>query len=241
MSVLELTYGSALLGKPAQAMVLYPGTAQKGPFPVLFLLHGMFGCHRDWLEKSRISLAVEDLPLIVVMPNGERSFYADAVQGFPFGRWLGEELPGVIESTFHTKLPWCVTGLSMGGYGALRLALTYPQRFRSVASHSGALHFTQVPFGHDEPTEAEFARIAGPSPIGSPNDLFHLSRTIGKVARPRIWVDCGVDDHLLEANRSFHEHLLEVGYDHSYSEYPGAHDWEYWDAHVHDSLAFHLV
>ncbi len=239
MSVLTLAYTSEVLRNPTEVAVLHPEPGMQGPFHVMFLLHGMFGSRMDWLQKSRIQLYVEQLPLIVVMPEGGRSFYTDAAEGFRYGEAFGSELPNVIEGTFKTKAPWCVTGLSMGGYGALRMALTYPKRFASAASMSGALSFGRQPYGHDAETRAEFARLAGPKLAGGPNDLHFLADRLAKSDSPKISVDCGAEDHLIDCNREFDRYLSSIDFGHRYAEYPGAHDWDYWDLHVRDALDFH--
>ena len=79
----------------------------------------------------------------------------------------------------------------------------------------------------------------GDSPAGGVNDLFALASALKKSERPKLRVDCGVEDFLIEPNRAFHSHLEALGYKHEYAEYPGAHTWDYWDEHVQEAIAFH--
>jgi hypothetical protein len=85
----------------------------------------------------------------------------------------------------------------------------------------------------------EFQRILGPNPGGGENDLFALATALRPGQRPRLRVDCGVDDFLIEPNRVFNAHLNAIGFEHEYEEFPGAHTWEYWDEHVQQAIAFH--
>ena len=117
----------------------------------------------------------------------------------------------MIQQWFKTVGSWAITGLSMGGYGALKLAFDRPDLFRSSVSHSGALHF-----GHFEPKEendftAEFRPILGSNIVGGPNDLYALVEKLSPDERPAMRIDCGADDFLIEANRDFHRFLLEQG------------------------------
>ncbi len=220
--------------------VIVPGPDVPGPYNVMFLLHGLSDDHTIWSRRTSIERYVEGLPLIVVMPNGGRGFYCDAQEGFAYYTAIAQELTHLVEHLFPTKTPWCVTGLSMGGYGAAKLALSLPARFTSAVSHSGALEFGSQAIGLDgEPLSAEFARILGPTPTGGPDDLFSLAKALRPVQRPQLRIDCGVDDFLLASNRSFHSRLTVMGFPHEYEEFPGNHNWEYWDEHVQEAIEFH--
>jgi putative tributyrin esterase len=116
-------------------------------------------------------------------------------------------------------------------------------------SHSGALlHGSRNAAREDGPlSEAEFRRIFGDKPAGTDHDLLELALFAASAARklrmevPKLLLDCGTEDHLLEDNRTFHRELTRLGVPHEYREFPGAHDWDYWDIHVRDALAFHAA
>jgi len=240
MSFCDFHFFSAALQKQTAAYVLLPDVGTP-PYSVMYLLHGLSDNHTIWLRRTSIERYVSQLPLIVVMPDGGRGFYADAVEGFAYGKAIGEELPERIERTFPAKSKRdgrALAGLSMGGYGSLRLALTYPDRFCAAASLSGATAFGHRASVDDKPISPEFQRILGPNPVGGPNDLFALTKKIGKKKRPALRVDCGVDDFLFADNQEFHAHLKKIDYPHEYEEYSGAHTWAYWDAHIQDALPF---
>jgi putative tributyrin esterase len=242
MSFCDFHFFSQALQKQTAAYVLLPDVGTP-PYPVMYLLHGLSDDHTIWLRRTSIERYVSQLPLIVVMPDGGRGFYADAEQGYAYGKAIGPELIERIDRTFPTKAERsgrCVAGLSMGGYGAFRLGLTHPDLYCAAVSHSGALNFGhQLVYGeHIRPMAPEFARILGENPTGGPNDLYALAEKADKAILPALRFDCGTEDHLVEAGRTFHAHLNTLGIPHEYAEHPGAHNWDYWDVHIQDTLAF---
>ncbi len=240
MSLCEFHYFSDVLGMNRTANVILPNRGVAGSYRVMFLLHGLSDDHTIWLRRTSVERYVDGLPLIVVMPDGGRGFYTNAVEGPEWAIAMGEELPEIISHAFPTGEDWCITGLSMGGYGALRLAFGYPDRFKSANSHSGALLF-----GHNEEAyknqtiPPEFRRILGDHPKGGPSDLVHLATTCHKEKLPKLRIDCGSADFLIEDNRSYIAKLTELGIPHLYEEFAGEHNWAYWDVHVQEAIAFH--
>lgn len=242
MALCELRWFSQLLRTPAAANVLLPEIG-KPPFPVLYLLHGLSDDHTSWIRHSRLEDHAAAFPLIIVMPGAGRSYYADHSAGsrMPWMTHLAEELPAMIERNFTARTDRagrCVGGLSMGGYGALRLGLSYPQRYASVHSHSGALMGPDPQRG--SMSTEEVAAILGGPYTGSPHDLVMLAeqaRAAG--AMPALRIDCGTQDHLLADNRRFVGELQRLHIPVDYAEYPGGHAWDYWDAHITAALAFH--
>jgi S-formylglutathione hydrolase FrmB len=123
----------------------------------------------------------------------------------------------------------------MGGYGALHLSLSRPDLFVSANSHSGALgigaglmDISKVP---------ERLRIFGPN-TGTVRDLFFLASKLKKNQAPKLRIDCGTEDGLLEYNRKFHQHLTKLKIPHQYEEFPGNHNWDYWDLHIREAIDF---
>jgi len=213
-----------------------------GPFPVFYLLHGLSDDHTAWTRRSSIERYVAGLPLIVVMPNGERGFYTDAKDRpkAAFETNLVRDIIGFVDRTFQTiptREGRVVAGLSMGGYGAVKLALKYPDLFCAGVSHSGAVGFARRDFGADD-WGREWTPVFGPSPGGGPDDPFALAEKIDRAKLPALRVDCGVDDFLIEENRAFDAHLTALGIPHEYEEHSGGHSWQYWDAHVQETIAF---
>ena len=241
MAFCELRYRSAALEKQVAANVILPEGKGDGPFPVFYLLHGLSDDHTMWSRNTSLERYAAAYPMIVVMPDGGRSFYCDAAQGFAYETAIVGDLVGTVDRLFQTRrgrAGRAIGGLSMGGYGALKLALRFPEMFCSATSHSGAVHFGHD-FWHDR---SEFARIVGEPVCGGPNDLYRIAEEHASGKRsplPALRIDCGADDFLSEDNRAFHAHLEKLGLAHEYAEFPGAHTWDYWDARVQEALAFH--
>jgi S-formylglutathione hydrolase FrmB len=239
MALIDLTYFSDVLAKQTRASVLYPEKGS-GPFPVFYLLHGLSDDHSMWLRQTRLETYMAGIPMIVVMPDGHRRFYTKNEEGPDYAKHLAEELPARIEAMFHAKTSGkarCIGGLSMGGYGALRLGLGYPSKYTSINSFSGAL---MVDNKQRRTWLPEFQQIFGDEPVGTEHDLTYLARKAKKTGKlPKIRVDCGTEDHLLEENRRFHRELDKLGIAHDYEEFPGGHNWDYWDLHIRQAIQFH--
>ncbi len=245
MAVCEIHFNAQpALAKMTSAMVILPENAGPGPFPVFYLLHGLSDNHTGWTRRTSIERYVEGLPLIVVMPDGGRGWYSDSVTEptAAFETFIVRDLVGFVDRTFQTKAARegrVIGGLSMGGYGAAKLALKYPGMFCAAASHSGALYRP-----HERaPVYAgsEMHRVFGDHPGGGPNDIYALAERFagnGGEKGPSLRMDCGTEDGLLECNRAFHRHLEDLGYAHEYEEHPGGHDWAYWDKQAQATIRF---
>lgn len=245
MAMCELRFFSASLDKQTAATVLLPEAEHTGPFPVFYLLHGLSDDHTMWLRRSSVERYVRNLPLIVVMPDGGRGFYTDAKEGMAYESSLIKDLIPYVDARFQTipkRASRCIGGLSMGGYGAIKLALKYPELFCSAVSHSGALTFVQrLQSGKMDPDwTREWTRVYGATPVGGSDDPLALASQLKPEQRPALRIDCGTEDHLLQENRDFHAHLEKIGYTHEYEEFPGAHDWAYWDIHIQEAIAFYV-
>jgi S-formylglutathione hydrolase FrmB len=240
MAFIQAAFYSQVLQKHVAMNVLVP-EAGKGPFPVFYLLHGLSDDHTIWHRHTRIEWYVRDLPLIVVMPDGFRGFYTDSHAGAAYGKYMVEDVVGFTERTFpaaRRRSGRCIGGLSMGGYGSLRLGLSRPDLFASITSHSGAI----MPWKRAAALsrESEFYRIFGPKPTGTDHDIFTLAAKAKRAGKlPKIRIDCGTDDTLLQQNRQAHERFVQMKIPHEYAEFPGTHNWDYWNTHIRDALIFH--
>jgi len=237
---IHLREGGALQKMVSVSVIIPEG--KPGPFPVYYLLHGLYDDHTAWLRRTSIDRYAEKLPIIVVMPNGDRSWYTDAalMPDWKFETFISRDLVSFVDRTFHTipeRRGRAIGGLSMGGYGAMKLALKHPDIYCAVVSHSGALNLIRNPNPRpDRPTRPTLPIIFGNTPVGGPDDLFSIAETADKSTLPAIQMDCGVDDFLIEHNRAFHALLDKLDIPHEYTEHPGDHSWEYWDTHVQDAL-----
>ncbi len=251
MALCDVHWNSEVLRKQVGMSVLLPERGAP-PFATYYLLHGLSDDYTAWGRWTRIEQYVRDLPLIVVMPDGFRGFYTNNDQGPAYARYIGEELVGFVERSFPAKPrreARYIGGLSMGGYGALRVALGYPSVFASANSHSGALLRGSKADDSDYRQASaetffpgELVRIFGKRSAGTDHDLITLAeRARASGPLPRLLIDCGADDHLLTESRRFHAELDRLQVPHQYNEFPGGHDWDYWDTHVPDALRFHTA
>lgn len=213
--------------------------------PTLYLLHGLSDDHTIWQRLTSIERHVEGLDIAVVMPEVHRSFYADMAIGFKYWTFISEEVPYVARSLFHLSAERednFVAGLSMGGYGAFKLALSHPERFAAAASLSGALDMANNVLNPDPEWQEEMLRIFGdPASVkNSGNDLFALARKLArsKGPKPRLYQWCGRQDFLIKNNVRFAKHAFKLGLDLRYLESDGTHEWKYWDEQIQEVLAW---
>lgn len=239
MAFLDVQYHSESLAKACSMQIILPERARE-PYPVMYLLHGLSDDHTIWHRRTRIEWYIRELPLAVVMPDGGRSFYCDAVNGPAHESHIIKDVIGFVDTHFNTQAERSgrvINGLSMGGYGAIKLALKFPDLFCSTVSHSGALKAGHRQLGSD--LETESLLIYGEDPTGGKDDPWTIAERIDRDKLPAIRIDCGLDDFLLEDNRAFHQHLNKLNIPHEYEEFPGAHSWDFWDTHIQEAIRFH--
>ena len=207
----------------------------EGGYPVLYLLHGLSDDHTIWMRRTSIERYVEGRNLAVVMPAVNRSFYTDMAYGPAYWTFVSEELPELVRSFFPVSDEpgkRFVAGLSMGGYGAFKLAFRLPGRFAAAASLSGAVDVRH--FIEREPAEARLIFGDESQLAENLNDLFDLAsrRAEEGCALPKLYLTCGTEDFLYEDNVRFKAHLERLGIEFAYHEEPGVHSWEYWDRNI---------
>jgi S-formylglutathione hydrolase FrmB len=242
MAFATINYHSHSLNKASSFNIVFPDDPGiPRPWSVFYLLHGLSDDHTIWVRRTSIERYVAGLPLVVVMPDGGRGWYTNGVEGYRHEDDLIHDVVGLIDRTFPVRAERAgraIGGLSMGGYGAVKLGLKHHDKFVSVTSHSGALAFLHdIRAGRE--LSPEFDRVFGKDPKGGPEDPFAMVEKIDHGRVPALRIDCGTDDFLLEQNRAFHRHLSALSIPHEYQEYPGGHDWAYWDDHVREAVAFH--
>jgi S-formylglutathione hydrolase FrmB len=249
MALIHCDFFSEVLGLCTSMCVILPqplgARAKRDRYPVLYLLHGMSDDHTIWQRRTSIERYVEPLDLAVVMPAVQRSFYIDMAHGYRYGTFVSEELPALARSFFplsDAREDTFVAGLSMGGYGAFKLALTHPDRYAAAASLSGALDIASLRRAEDEEWRAEMRLIFGNlrGVAGSDNDLFHLARELArsKTVKQRLYQCCGTEDPLYRDNVRFKRLAESLGLDLTYEEGPGEHEWGYWDRQIQKVLAW---
>lgn len=222
-----------------------PGAQKKETksFKTLYLLHGVFGNYTDWVSGTCIQRWAEDKDLAVIMPCGENHFYVDCqANGERFSEFIGRELPEKMRALFtlsEKREDTFIGGLSMGGYGAITNGLKYSETFGRIAGLSSGLILDRLESAEPELTERVFGpdfkkTIFGDPIIGSDKDYHALAKRLADSEKPlpEIYLCCGTEDDLLEANRAYARELKDLGYPVSYEEGPGGHDWEFWNTYI---------
>lgn len=206
-------------------------------WPVLYLLHGLSDDHSAWVRHTSIERYARGAGLAVVMPAAGRSFYADEAHGHPYWTWISEELPRLVAELFRLSTrpqETYVAGLSMGGYGALRLGLTHPERFAGVASLSGPLDVHVL----ERPERKELLQRVFDGTIPAEAELPTLLGRLDPTTPPPLYLGCGTGEELLEDNRRFAEEAERAGLAVTTDFRPGTHAWELWDAMIRDVIAW---
>ncbi len=246
---------SKLMGRDMPYRVIFPKdysvdyrVKTESRYPVIYLLHGLTGHFTNWTEKTKVADYAAAYGVIIVTPEGDNGWYSDSVSTLndKYESYIMQELIPEIDTKYRTLADRdhrMIAGLSMGGYGAIKFGLKYPDKFSLIGSFSGALGaagWTQKNagtiaismdsvFGADESSSARKA-----------NDVFAMIREITpeKVkALPYIYEACGTDDFLIQNNRDFMALMLEKKIPHEYRQHPGGHDWVFWDDQVREFLA----
>lgn len=243
MALLEVRFFSDVLGMCMPMNVILPQDTKK-PIPTLYLLHGMSDDHSTWSRQTSIERYAESEGIAVVMPTTYLGWYTDMELGNNYRTFVGEELPMICRSFFpmlsHDRLDTYVCGNSMGGYGAVALALTYPETFSVAASLSGAFDPRWL-HDPDHPENTYFSDIFGDIGRfeGSKNDLWSLAeKRSHDELRPYIYMWCGTEDFLYDVNKSFRDHLTALNYDLTYDDSSGEHSWYYWDSEIQSVFSY---
>ena len=206
--------------------------------PVLYLLHGLSDDCTIWERRTSIERYASEKGIAVVMPEVRRSFYVDEAVGEAYWTFVAEELPQLIARTFRVSTAredTFVAGLSMGGFGAFKLALNHPGRFAAAASLSGALDVSDL--REDLGTGHMLDRVWARRDItGTEDDLAGLLRRADPATLPALFLDCGTEDELLGMNRAFLETARQQDVEITSRLRPGAHTWDFWDQGIQDVL-----
>jgi putative tributyrin esterase len=248
----KLQLDSRLMGRPMPYQVIFPIGYKNGldadrRFPVVFLLHGLSGHHDNWISKTMLVEYAAHSNAIVVTPEGGDGWYTDGgTNGSEkWESYIIKELIPEIDKKFRTiptREKRAIAGLSMGGYGALKFGIKFPDMFVLAGSFSGALKaadYTVKSYPGEIGNTVE--HIYGPigSYVRKENDLFELLRSQSADSTkklPFIYLDCGTEDFLFQDSRDFGSLLIEKKVLHEYRQLPGAHNWAYWDKQVQEFL-----
>jgi S-formylglutathione hydrolase FrmB len=232
---------SAALGRTMKYRVLLPDDyLQSGTrYRALYLLHGLTGDYMDWSTRADLARVARGVPLVIVMPDGENAWYTNAADKGPrFEDYIADDLVKDVESKYRvirSRYGRAIAGLSMGGYGALKIGLKRPERFAAAGGFSSALGVTDPKFA-DQLTSFrdQLNKIYGPagSETRTANDILLIAGKARVETAPSLYVDCGTADGLLDESRQLVAILQKRGFKYEYHEVPGAHTWDYWNRRI---------
>ena len=235
-----------ILPQETRAQIGMAGSKKREKYPTLYLLHGLSDDHTIWQRRTSIERYVSEMGIAVVMPNASTSFYTDMKYGGNYYTYISKELPEICRSFFplsDKREDNFVAGLSMGGYGAFKIALSNPNTFCAAASLSGAVDMASHAENIlDENRERLFTSIYGEldKVRNSENDLFYLVNNLNNNGQPKpmLYQCCGTEDFLYEDNTRFKKIMDKKKFDYTYEEWAGNHTWEFWDDEIKKVLTW---
>ncbi len=241
MAFLHLEFPSAALGMTTGVQVILPDTGALNEAKTVYLFHGLTDNCTGWTRFSACERYARERGIVLVIPEVQRSFYTDGVYGLNYFTYVSEELPHAMQRIFGLSARReqnFVMGLSMGGYGALKCALTHPLRYAGCGSFSGVADlgafFTLADFSFPD---REITALLGPDHIVPPEgDLNALLKKADDL--PPIYLSCGEEDALYGMNCALSQTLREKGAVHRFDHRPGTHSWEFWDQSIQDCFAY---
>lgn len=208
-------------------------------WPVVYLLHGADGCYSDWPRKANLDSLANRYEVIIVCPDGQDSWYFDSPidPTMQFETYVGTELVNWIDEHYRTidsPKGRAITGLSMGGHGALWIGWRHPDTFGQTGSMSGGVNITKFP--DRWLIQRMLGKYSANPKRWADHAVVNLVPTL-KAGRQRITIDDGESDFFLEVNNELHAALLKAKIPHDYTIRPGGHSWNYWV----NSLDYHLL
>lgn len=234
---------SEQLSMNTSVSVIIPDGVKNDETKVVYLLHGLSDNCTNWSRLSSVERYANEYKAAVVMPEVQRSFYADMKYGINYFSYVTKELPEFMHRMFNFKTDRehsYIAGLSMGGYGAMKSAFTYPEQYEACAAFSSAC---DMQFNIDKRYISgqminECIAIFGEDlKIGEENDLFELLKKADKSeVKPRLMMTCGTLDSLLEQNHRLRDEIQKTSFCYKYEEWEDDHTWRFWDASI--QLAF---
>ena len=252
MAFLTMSMYSEVLSMDTNVSVILPEKRKGGletlhperKYPVLYCLHGHGDDHTAWIRKSNIEVVARDYNLVVVMPTVQRGYYVDGVHGFRYYTYITEELPTKIANFFPISMKredTYIMGNSMGGYGALRIALANPDRYAGAAALSPAL--PQVLFKYHNEFTRGMELAVGPEEqfSGSENDLLPLLDRLNGYNgdRPRLYACCGTEDWISSEGFQLLDGYMKEhcpGLDYQSETAGGEHNWDFWSPQIKKSI-----
>ena len=237
-----LTY-SQVMKKNIKAVVISPDNSkQKSLFPVVYLLHGHGGNYADWISRvSELKSYADQYQVLIVCPDGgPASWYFDSLEQSMsrYETYITKELLSIIDQKYPTikeRKGRAITGLSMGGHGALYLAFKHQDIFSAAGSMSGGLDLR--PFPNNWNLSAHLGKYAEKPEQWERNSVINLTHLLTPGSL-KLLIDCGTGDFFYNVNKAFHLKLIAMNIPHDFISRPGEHNWDYWRNAVQYQLLF---
>lgn len=242
----EITHYSESLNKNKTFRIILPENYDEDIcYPVLYLLHGASGSYIDWHKNGILEQAAKNYDLIIVTPDGENSWYVDSPikENSKYASYILNDLIPYIDSNYNTIPTYRgrgISGLSMGGHGAITLAIKNPEVFGAASATSGVLDLRPLP--NVTGLKEIFGDIKANETVWDENSAVEMVDLLKKSRRkPKLLFDIGMSDVFYKTNLEFHNRLYAKGITHTFKVYPGTHDWMYWLGHLPEHLEFHAT
>jgi S-formylglutathione hydrolase FrmB len=256
--ILRGDFSSGALRTTTNIQVLIPDNFEEaGPYKMVYLLHGLHGDQGTWFDYTMLPYYAKEYNAVFVSPEVGRSFYADLKYGQRYFTYVSEELPRVCKKIFNISAKredTAVMGCSMGGYGALKIALTYPEGYGFCGAISPACLYVKgilddirkdpeamIKGGEDSKAILmDLYTIYGEALAPrEENDIIDLlAKFPAGQEKPKIYTACGTEDDLRKENLLFKEDMQEAGFDYTYEEWPGGHEWYFFNEALKKALQF---
>lgn len=239
-----LTIHSSYLNRRHDVTLYNVNTKQQNA-PIILLMHGVYGNSWVWMHLGGLDRVYENIrnelggtDFILVMPSDggffDGSAYLPLAEKGDYENWIMRDVLEAVITTVDgatSDSNLYLSGLSMGGYGALRLGFKYANTIKGISAHSAITDVQQLSLFVDEPLDLYACENAKETEL-----LFWAE--LHKDDLPPLRFDCGTDDELIEGNVNLHQQLTQMGIDHQFEQFSGGHSWQYWHTHVARTFRF---
>ena len=252
MAFLKLDFFSEILGMQTEINVVIPQRSSVGEIGVssngsskkykcLYLLHGLSDDHTIWMRRTSVERYAQEYGICVVMPNGAKSFYTDMKYGDKYYTYISKELPRIVTEFFNVsdkREDNYIAGLSMGGYGAIKIGMKNCDRFCACAGLSSVADIV----GMTDTFKNVYIPIFGENiDIPESEDLFKIAEKCNQNSnKPRVFMGVGTEDFMYKDNVKLRDKFESLDFDYVYMESKGTHCWEFWDEYIQHILKWML-
>lgn len=247
MAFLRCDFPSVSLGTQTSFTAVLPDACDLSKVPVVYLFHGLSDNCTAWSRFTSVEQFARQYHVALIMPEVQRSFYTDMAHGGKYFSYVSSELPTWCQKTFGLSADRennYVMGLSMGGYGAMKCALSCPEQYIGAAAFSAVTSIAdfRAQFANEAQITAEATAISGaPEIVAEKDDLYALLRRCETAAeKPELFLTCGTEDFLYEGNKKWLQALDRSTLKHTFTEWPGTHCWEFWQQSIEKAFAHYF-